>query len=423
MRSLRNLLWFLVGILLVAVPMFSFAASGVSPVYVSWPYGNSTMAGACSYLSSQLGGTYTADTPALSPDHLTLRGHCVGPGGAYDISSVASCADGSAVSTGSDGFPSCGPPPPPPPVDCSSGKPTDFWFDTGPLGNNSKVPTNDGFCGLSAFPKPAISQCYPTATGPTGHVMCHYIGARDGTKAPSDAAPPAPAPSDDTPMPPTPVKVQGDSNGSCPGGTSLVGYDSSNIPMCVGTGTDPGKAPSKVDTTPTQTTNNPDGSTTTKDTTASTNSDGSQTTRTATCTMATNGGKSCTTTTATGKTPTGSQGKNDTDPKTGDDTKGDNPAGLDGELYGKGSKTMQDVMNHWTSAVSGAPFIAAAQTFLGANVNGGSCPSWRADVAYLKMSVNLGQYFCAPGTEVIFSYIGIGVMLGAAYIAFKIAFL
>jgi hypothetical protein len=409
MANLRNLLWFFVGVLLVSIPMFSYAQN----LSVGW---NST-AGIFATAQASCDALNTAVWHVRPID--STHAWCQQPNGAgVYIDSQITIFVG-ACPTAQPFDPSTGTCKAP--VDCSSGKQTDFWFDTGPLGNNSKVPTSDGFCGLQ--PNPAISQCYPTTTGPTGHVMCHYIGKRDGTPAPPDGPQPAPTPAADTPMPPTPVKVQGDSNGSCPGGTSLVGYDSSNIPMCAGSGTDPGKAPSTVQTTPTQTTTNPDGSTTTKDSTASTNSDGSQTTRIATCNVDTFGVKSCTTTTATGKTPSGSQGKNDTDPKTGDDTKGDNPAGLDGELYGKGTKTMQDVMNHWTSAVGGAPFISAAQGFLGANVNGGACPSWRADVAYLKMSVNLGQYFCAPGTEVIFSYIGIGVMLGAAYIAFKIAFL
>jgi hypothetical protein len=405
MANLRNLLWFVIGVLLVAVPMFSFAANfGYTYDQVTiYP----TPLAACQSQDPQI-------TSAVDIGH--NQWNCMRNGGVYlQVVTVGACNSPNTV----DGNGACVTPTP---VDCTAGKTVTFTQKNGDAsGSYGGLPSSDGACNLSG--KIEVQRCYsePNSAAPN-QMYCIFKAKQSGIASPSGTPPSVVTPPTASAIP-DPAKVKGDSNSGCPSGTQMVGYDSSAIPMCVGSGTDPGKAPSTVQSTPTQTTTNADGSTTTTDSVASTNSDGSQTTRTATCTVGTNGGKSCTTTIATGNTPAGTQGKNDTDPKTGDDTKGDSPVGIDGDLYGKGTKTMQDVMNHWTSAVGGAPFITAAQGFLGANVNGGACPSWRADVAYFKMSINLGQYFCAPGTETIFGYIGIGVMLGAAFLAFKIAFL
>ncbi|WP_211453006.1 hypothetical protein [Collimonas antrihumi] len=216
---------------------------------------------------------------------------------------VGTCSTG----IGADG--SCGPPP----VDCSSGKPTQFLFDTGPVGpTKSKVPTNDGFCGLSAYPKPAISSCYNSTSDPrTAHVMCNYVGARDGTTAPNGTAPPPVDPAPDLPKPPVPVQVQGDPGQGCPGGTQNVGTDSSGTPMCKGMGTNPASQDQQSTKNPDVTTNNADGSTTKKTSEVVTNSDGSKTTYTNECVTATTGSVNCHTYNSTGKTITGAQGSAD----------------------------------------------------------------------------------------------------------------
>ena len=362
---------------------------------------------------------------------------CTGSGGSvwnYSTSSGPSlCADGSVPDTSEPLASQCAAPVP----ICTAGQSvTQTFFSSKLDASGNRVPGT-----AAPFPKSyggctvkfdELVGCYvnPTQTGAVRDSFCTYKGKQDGTASSSgDPAPTsADVPAGATPIPAPPFNPS-NGTGTCPAGTSNTGIDSSGMSICTGNGTSPGSTPTTTNTTDSgsRTTQNSDGSSTTTDSKGVTNSDGSKTTQTTTCTTAADGSKACSGTSSTGTRPDGTPGHNDRDPVTGDpkkdDSQTDNPAAVSGDLYQKGDKTFQDVMTHWNNAVSGAPFIGAAQGFLSAQVSGGSCPSWVAAVPYLKVSVDVGQYFCAPGTAEMFNIVGIGVMLGAAYVAFRIAFL
>ncbi|WP_211453026.1 hypothetical protein [Collimonas antrihumi] len=221
----------------------------------------------------------------------------------------------------------------------------------------------------------------------------------------------------------------------CPVGSYATGMGISGQSICSTpeaskpTIPDPSASPNAGKTTDsgTKSTTNGDGSVTITDTKGVTNSDGSVTTNTTSCTTATDGSKSCSTSSTTGNGSNGTPGRNDRDPTTGDkkpdDAKSDPVTDITGDLYQVKTRTFAGVMSDFNSKVMAAPFIAAGTNFFVVNVNGGACPSWTAAVPYLKMSVNLGQYFCGPGTDAVFNVIGYGVLLVAAYAAFKMAFL
>lgn len=94
-----------------------------------------------------------------------------------------------------------------------------------------------------------------------------------------------------------------------------------------------------------------------------------------------------------------------------------------GDLYEKKEKTLLDVMKAFRDSAMEAPIIAAGVQFLSASGAGGSCPQWTVNPSLLQVTINLGQFFCSPAVSGALSVVGWGVLAGALYLAFRVAFL
>ncbi|WP_188381936.1 hypothetical protein [Oxalicibacterium faecigallinarum] len=224
-------------------------------------------------------------------------------------------------------------------------------------------------------------------------------------------------PSDSKPEKVTPFNPQ--TGQGCPAGTTAIGVDSSGTSICAGSGTSPSTPTQTEVREPTVNVTNPDGSTSSTDVIRRTNADGSVTTTTINVNISPTGVKTTTTSTVTGNAPGGGAGKND---KANDDPKGNSPVAT-GELYAKKDKTFQTVFGAWKTSLETAPVVAAGKAFFTVNVSGGGCPSWSADVPYLNTTISMGDIFCGSTANSIYAVIKIGLLIGAAYMAFRMAFL
>jgi len=222
----------------------------------------------------------------------------------------------------------------------------------------------------------------------------------------------------------TPASLTNTATG-CPTGTYSGGYDSAGTPICIGSAASQStpSTTSQTSTTGKTSTTNTDGSTTTSESSSVKNSDGSTTTQTKTCTTQTSGSSSCSTTSVTSTASSGAAGVNDKDPTTGEDTKSDQVTSVSGDLYTTKGKSFSTVMSSFSSKISNAPFMASVSSFFTVSVSSSGCPNWSVTVPYLKATVDLSQPFCSSTMNSVFSIIGIGVLISAAYTAFKMAFL
>lgn len=412
MRSLRCLLYFVVGVLLSAVCMFSYAMdyywvhAGTNntahfPDAVSactdfelkneaqygWVYDHIVMYSTYADCWAQQGG------PASDRGNVSLVGTACPAGTTYN--SLTGACNKTCPASGS-----------------SSGAPSGLQYIT-----QNSIHICVANCSYAGTFQRLVSPNNYAVDGPFTSDAQYCDGTGTGGGAPNPVLPPK-------------IKDNG-----CPAGSYATGMGISGQSICSTpeaakpTIPDPKISPNAGNTTDsgTKSTTNGDGSVTTTDTKGVTNSDGSTTSNTTSCTTATDGSKACTNSSFTGNGSNGTPGHNDLDPTTGDkkpdDPKADPVTDITGDLYQVKTRTFGAVMSDFNTKVMGAPFIASGTNFFAVSVNGGACPSWTAAVPYLKMSVNLGQYFCGPGTDAVFNVIGYGVLLVAAYAAFKMAFL
>lgn len=252
--------------------------------------------------------------------------------------------------------------------------------------------------------------------------------------------------------PPDPKIPDTSPSGTCPADRVQVGFDGSGKALCM---LAPGKDPcprgthniSTVENEPNCTTNspspeqtvtetkhpestttNPDGSTVKTNQTETTFPDGSTQTTTTTTITTSNGTSTTSTTTqcsregACGASGGGGGAGNGSGDGDGDDSP-DNPVAPTGDLYTKKDKTFAGVFQNFTTTLQAAPFISGAQNFLSVSVGGGACPSWSATIPYLETVVDAGQYVCSGAMSDALQVIGIGLMIAAAFAAFKWGFL
>lgn len=103
------------------------------------------------------------------------------------------------------------------------------------------------------------------------------------------------------------------------------------------------------------------------------------------------------------------------------------PVGYSGTLYTPSSRTAQSVIQGFTNAVSQALWYQSAQQFFSIDGMGsGSCDgmSYTTPSIYgQSMTIDLGEFFCGPFGLSLFHYLSVGLMLGASWAAFRIAFL
>lgn len=203
-----------------------------------------------------------------------------------------------------------------PPVNCPIGQKTEDWFPYNGSGKGFPICSSVG-CAATATD---VHTCI--TLGSTGVRWCDIEGKLTGAKCNANTdnsqstnygagtAKPSGAstPSD---VPPT---SSGGKSSPCPNGTVQGGFDSSGIPICIGTGSNPQNpsTPPTVTTKPSTTTTNADGSTVTTQQTVQTNADGSTTTTTTTTTTAPDGSKTVSVGSSTSTNSAGTAGKQDT---------------------------------------------------------------------------------------------------------------
>lgn len=195
--------------------------------------------------------------------------------------------------------------------------------------------------------------------------------------------------------------------------------------------------PKTTDTNSANKTTNSDGSTATTKTDTATMSDGSKlvTTTTTTCdasgnctsttAMSGNGGQATAAASAGGSGSSGGGGGGAGGGSGGGsgNTASDGVVNPQGPLYVTKGKTFNTVFQNFSNGFNAAPSVAAAKNFFGGTVSGGSCFNGVINIPYLKTSVDVAQYFCGGPAQAGLNVMAIGLLIGAAYVAFRIAFL
>lgn len=100
------------------------------------------------------------------------------------------------------------------------------------------------------------------------------------------------------------------------------------------------------------------------------------------------------------------------------------PAGT-GELYEEGTRTVSDVLSEFKTAVSAAPVVAAATNYFAGSLPSGSCSGLSLNVSALGKSwvFDPGSVLCGSFAASVYTVLGIGVMLAAGWVAFRVAIL
>ena len=326
MRTIRNLTWFLLALVLTVW-------AGISSAQTTYPYpaekkyfvyraptvpisdvrAVSTLNEACEQFLGLWGSRVEPKNGwvrinADSTASCYLRSYSPPNNVTQSFSSALYCTKGGRLSGLSCVFDPAYPEPEP--DSCKAGERGDYtWkYEYDSFGGKP----NDGSCDLDCD---EVKECftYPGSSTPN-QIYCTYgcgktgkpkssgdgsdtAGAGKGPGAQRDDAPPKDAPP----------------GGKCPKGTVQVGVNSDGVPRCVGTGSEPkNPPPTPPKTEQKDTQQNPDGSTTTTTTTTTSNGDGSTTTVVSKTTTGADGKSTTTETRDTTKNPTtGNGGKDD----------------------------------------------------------------------------------------------------------------
>lgn len=96
-----------------------------------------------------------------------------------------------------------------------------------------------------------------------------------------------------------------------------------------------------------------------------------------------------------------------------------------GDLYGKGDRTVAEVLAEFKAAVSAAPVVSAASNYLSATIPAGSCSGLAVTVNVMgnAWTFDPGDVLCGSFAASVYAVLGIGVMLAAGWVAFRIAIL
>lgn len=101
------------------------------------------------------------------------------------------------------------------------------------------------------------------------------------------------------------------------------------------------------------------------------------------------------------------------------------PAPVTG-LYTKDAKTVASVVDAFKATIQGAGFYNAAAGYFSASMPSGSCTGMSANIQPplgASWHIDLGDYLCGSTAATLYSLLGIGVMLAAGWVAFRIAIL
>lgn len=445
-RDLKNLFWFLVGVLLVAVPMFSHAETIAAT-------GSGTGVVAATYYSEYGYGTYDTTKEAAC----TAHGRTWGTGGNYgkcyyagifEANVVAStCPSGSTNTNGSSGYCSG------PTYTCPTGQNWTLSGSTCTRPDCTGTQVRNADTGVCQSPCGAEGGTFSTGiydmgTSPTNFaakVSCtsggctvifdgvapkytrlvggvrHYYAAGGygyaGTSQTCNASTSTATPSASLTAP----------TDTC--GTGQTMGTLNGVTTCIDTATK----------TTTTTSNATDTSTKTNTTVTTTSSGTSTTTTDSTTKSSSCDGTNCTTTTTTNnadgsKTVTTST----TDQKSYCDS---NPtatmcqtieqgtAADTSSLYTKGDKTIAGVFSDFSVRVQGSGFFSAANNFFSVSIPSGSCSGNTISVPVSiqggsgNFVVDLDSVLCGSNSHAIYSALSYGLLLGAIWCAYKIAIL
>lgn len=101
------------------------------------------------------------------------------------------------------------------------------------------------------------------------------------------------------------------------------------------------------------------------------------------------------------------------------------PAGTS-DLYTPESRTVGNVLSDFRGKIQNAPFYSGASNFFNISVPGGSCGGMNAQIAVgwgQSFNIDIDSVLCGSTAQLVYSVLGIGVMLAAAWVAFRIAIL
>lgn len=93
------------------------------------------------------------------------------------------------------------------------------------------------------------------------------------------------------------------------------------------------------------------------------------------------------------------------------------------DLYKKKDKTMESVLGKFKDDVANTEFAKGAGAFFNVTIPGGSCGGMSANVPYLNMTVDLGQFLCTPQAAQLIEGVGAVLRVVVAFLAFTWAFL
>lgn len=100
-------------------------------------------------------------------------------------------------------------------------------------------------------------------------------------------------------------------------------------------------------------------------------------------------------------------------------------------LYDKqsGDKTFQSVLTGFKTSIQSQPFYSAATSVLSISVPAGACTGFSASVPVSIMGVSktftidMTEAFCGSTASLVYTLLGIGIMIAAVWVAIRIAFL
>lgn len=92
-------------------------------------------------------------------------------------------------------------------------------------------------------------------------------------------------------------------------------------------------------------------------------------------------------------------------------------------LYTKKDKTFQSVLQEFKDGANNSPVVQAANNYLTATVPAGACPVWVVTVPVLDVTLNLSQHFCTPEAVNTMNLVGFIILAGVAFVGFKWAIL
>lgn len=95
------------------------------------------------------------------------------------------------------------------------------------------------------------------------------------------------------------------------------------------------------------------------------------------------------------------------------------------DLYAKGTRTIGDALGDFKAAVMGAPVVSAASNYFSASIPAGSCSGLAVNATYLgkTFAFDPGDILCGSMADSFYAVLGLGVMLAAGWVAFRIAIL